>query len=299
MELRQLEYFVAVVEEASFTRAAARMRVAQPGVSAQIRQLERELGQPLLDRSGRTVRTTGAGDVVLAHARDALAAVAGARLAVDELAGLIGGRVAVGMVTACSSLDLADLLATFHTRHPGVEMTLSEANSDQLIASLRSGQLDVAVVGLTTDTPDGIDLRVIVDEELVAAVPPDDPLAGRSGATLGALRHRSLISLPRGTGLRTCLDEGCALAGFSPRIAFEASNPEIVAQLAVRGLGVGVLPRSVADAHQAQLHAVTLTRPRLQGRLALAWRATGPVGPAARALISLAHDVLPGPSDQG
>jgi DNA-binding transcriptional LysR family regulator len=106
MELRQLQYLVAVVEEASFTRAASRVHVAQPGVSAQVRRLERELGQELLDRSGRTVRTTAAGDVVLPYARAALAAVEGARSAVDELAGLVRGRATVGTVVGCGAVGL-------------------------------------------------------------------------------------------------------------------------------------------------------------------------------------------------
>src|SRR5579864_5915221 len=102
MELHQLEYFVAVVEEASFTRAAARVHVAQPGVSAQVRRLETELGQQLLDRSGRTVRLTEVGAAVLPFARAALSAVTNARLAVDQLAGLVRGQVTVGMVSGCS-----------------------------------------------------------------------------------------------------------------------------------------------------------------------------------------------------
>src|ERR1035437_6469668 len=148
MELRQLEYFVAVAEEANFTRAAARLHVAQPGVSALIRQLERELGQELLDRSARTVRLTEAGAAVLAYAREALGAVSGARLAVDEITGLVRGRVAVGMVVACSSVDLVDLLADFHRDHPAVAISLSEADSDVLVDAIRAGQLDLAFVGL-------------------------------------------------------------------------------------------------------------------------------------------------------
>src|SRR6266511_2587248 len=100
MELHQLAYFVAVAEEGNFTRAAAKLHVAQPGVSAQIRRLERELGQPLLDRSGRTVRLTEVGAAALSHARAALAAVERVREAVDELAGLVRGQVAMGMVTS-------------------------------------------------------------------------------------------------------------------------------------------------------------------------------------------------------
>src|SRR5215470_5235203 len=102
IDLRWLRSFVAVAEEASFTRAAARVHVAQPGVSAQVRRLEAELGQQLLDRSGRSVRLTEVGAAVLPFARAALRAVTDVRQAVDELAGLVRGQVAVGMVSGCS-----------------------------------------------------------------------------------------------------------------------------------------------------------------------------------------------------
>jgi DNA-binding transcriptional LysR family regulator len=295
MELRQLEYFVAVAEEANFTRAAAKLHVAQPGVSAQIRRLERELGQPLLDRSGRTVRLTEVGAAVLVYARAALAAVAGARLAVDELTGLLGGHVAVGMVTS-HNIDLPSLLADFHHDHPAVEITLSEANSDHLVQALHAGQLDVAVIGLAATTPPGITTQIVVDEPLVAVVSHSDALAAQATITLAALRDRALISLPRGTGMRSLLDDAYARAGVRPRIAFEASDPQVLAQLAGRGLGVAIVPKSIADARPRQLHAIAVTRPRLRGRLALAWRAEGPISPAAWALISHARGVLAGPS---
>jgi DNA-binding transcriptional LysR family regulator len=297
MELRQLEYFVAVVEEASFTRAAARLHVAQPGVSAQVRRLERELGQALLDRSGRTVRLTEAGAVALPYARAALAAVAGARLAVDELSGLVRGHANVGLVVSCSALELPDLLADFHRDHPGVEIALSEANSDQLVDALRAGQLDVAIIGLAAGTPPaGIEIEVVADEPLVAAVSRADALASRTAVTLEAIRDRALISLPRGTGVRSSLDEAFAAVGVQPRIAFEASDLRVLAQLASRGLGVAILPRSVAEAHSGKLHVVAVTHPRMRGLLALAWRAEGPISPAARALIGRARAVMAAPS---
>ncbi len=289
MELRQLEYLVAVADEASFTRAAARLHVAQPGVSAQIRQLERELGQDLLDRSGRAVRVTEAGAAVLLYARAALGAVAGARLAVDELTGLVRGHVAVGMVVACSSFDLANLLADFHRDHPAVEIALSEANTDELVEGLNTGRLDLAFVGLGDTTPPGIEIQLVADEPLVAAVSKDDVLAARKTTTLEALVDRSLMSLPRGTGLRTCLDDACARSGLEPNISLEASNLGILAELASRGLGVAILPESVALANAEKLHAIEVTHPRMRGRLALAWRSAGSISPAARALIGRAQ----------
>ena len=140
IDLKWLRSFVVVAEEASFTRAASRVHVAQPGVSAQVRRLESELGQQLLDRSGRSVRLTEVGSAVLPFARAALDAVANARLAVDELAGLVRGQVTAGMVSGCALPILAELLAGFHDRYPGVAITLVEDNSDRLVERLRDGQ---------------------------------------------------------------------------------------------------------------------------------------------------------------
>jgi DNA-binding transcriptional LysR family regulator len=292
MELRQLEYLVAVAEEASFTRAAERVHVAQSGVSAQIRRLERELGHELLDRSGRTVTLTAVGRSFVPYARTALAAVSGARVAVDDLAGLVRGQAAVGMVTACASLDLTDLLADFHRLHRGVEISLAEGNSDQLVAGLRDGRLDLAWVGLAGAPPAGLETQVIVDDALVVAVPHDDPLAARGTIRLADLGERVLISLPRGTGVRTAFDDGCASIGFEPQVAFEASAPQIVADLASKGLGVAILPESVAAACSDTLRTIAVTRPRMRSRLELAWRAGGGSSPAARALVEHARAAL-------
>ncbi|MDT0542710.1 MULTISPECIES: LysR family transcriptional regulator [Streptomyces] len=287
MELRQLEYFVAVVEEANFTRAAERLHVAQPGVSAQIRRLEHELGQELLDRSGRSVRPTEVGAAVLPHARAALSAVSGVRLAVEELTGLVRGHVAIGTVTS-HNVDLATLLAEFHDDHPAVEITLTEDGSDRLIDALRGGRLDAAIIAFGTTPPPDLETHVVTEDAVVAAVSPDHELAGRSTIPLDALRDRVLISLPQGTGIRSLLNEACAAAGFTPHIAFEAGTPAVLAQLAARGLGIAIVPSGIVRSRE-DLRALTITRPALRGTLALAWRAEGPISPAARALIGRAR----------
>lgn len=291
MELRQLEYFAAVAEEASFTKAAAKVHIAQPGVSAQIRRLERELGEVLFDRSERTVRLTAAGAALLPHARAALGAVANGRLALDELVGLVRGRIAVGMVTSCSSVEFAGLLAGFRRDHPGIEMSLSEDTSDHLLDKILDGTLDLAWVGLARPCPDGVASQVVADEALVAAVGHSHPLANKSSVRLAELRDRPLISLPRGTGLRTCLDDACARIGFAPHVALEASALGLVAHLAERDLGIAILPESVA-ANSPELHPLTVTRPALRSRIEVVWRADGGASPAARALVHHARAVL-------
>ncbi|MFB6565307.1 LysR family transcriptional regulator [Streptomyces sp. NPDC056400] len=319
MELAQLRYFVAVVEEGGFTRAGARLHVSQPGVSAQVAQLERELGQRLLDRSGRRVTPTEAGRAVLAYARAALAAVEGVRRTAEEFSGLLRGRVALGLVPGAAGavvdgFDVVEVLGAFHDEHPGVEISLSEDTSERMLAALLRGELDLAVVGLPGEPPPGVSCQVVLDEPLVAAVREDDPLvaAAVNGVIpLAALRGRALIGLPRGTGLRGVLERACAQAGFAPRVDFEAAAPAVLVRLAARGLGVAVVPSGAESAAgpradvdtgtdpsgsgngngsgsgsgSGRLCALRITEPELTGTVALAWRADGPSGPAARKLL--------------
>ena len=290
MELRQLEYFVAVAEEANFTRAAERIRVAQPAVSAQIQRLEREVGQPLLDRSRRAVRLTAAGEAALPYARAALAAVADIHVAVDELTQLVRGTVTIGTVTT-HSVDIPSLLADFHAEHPSVEITLSTDSSDALIDKVRTGQLDTAIVSVGSDErPDGLDVEVVTDEAIAAAVSPTDELASRKTIRLKDLADRRLIALPVGAGIRRQFDAACARAGVTPRIAFEASTPLALADLAERGLGVAIVPGSVSR-NRDGLRALAIV-PELRGRLVLAWRSDGPMSPAARVLVGRARRLL-------
>lgn len=292
MELRQLEYFVAVTEEANFTRAAQRAHVAQPAVSAQIARLERELGQPLLDRSRREVRLTAVGEAVLPYARSALEAVRQARTAVDELAQLVRGSVTIGTVTA-HNVDMPQLLAQYHQAYPAVEITLSTDTSDALIDGVRSGRFDVAITAIGSDeVPDGLSVATTTDQPIEAVVGRTDPWATRRTVSLAALAQRPLIALPAGGGIRRQLDRACAAAGVTPHVVLEAATPDALADLAARGLGVAIVPGSVAR-ERTDVHAIAI-RPELRGRLVLAWRATGPISPAARALIEMAAELVGG-----
>jgi DNA-binding transcriptional LysR family regulator len=271
MELRQLEYFVAVAEEANFTRAAARVHISQSGVSAQIRQLEQDLGATLLDRSGRTARVTTAGAAALYGARGVLAAVNALRQSVDEVNGLLRGRLVVGMVTACTVTPLFDALAAFHVAHPGIDISLIEDNSDRLIERVRSGTIDVALVGASGTAPFELEALPIVSERLVASVPFDHPLGERRRTTLAEISRYPVVCMPAGTGVRAVFDEACAATGIRVDIALQASAPGTVADLAHRGLGIAILSESMAAAHSARLTALLISDVDTLAVLALVW----------------------------
>jgi DNA-binding transcriptional LysR family regulator len=293
MELRQLEYFVAVAEEASFTRAAERVHISQSGVSAQIRQLEHELGATLLDRSGRTTTVTTAGAAALEHARAVLTSVTAVRQAVDDVTGLIRGRLVIGMVTGCTITPLFDALAAFHLAHPGVEITLFEDNSDRLIDGVRTGATDLALIGAAGTPPAGLGALTIVSEPIVAVVPLGHPLAKRRRATLATVTGYPIVCLPEGTGIRTVFDQACAAKGIQPNIVLQASAPAAVTDLALRGFGVAIVSESMSTNHDGPLHAVTVNDIDTPAALALIWTTT--TSPALQELLRHSHDAFTHP----
>jgi len=250
MELRQLEYFLAVAEEASFTRAAQRVHISQSGVSAQVRALENELGAELIDRSGRVARLTEAGTVALPYAQLALDAVADLREAVDAVKGLVRGRLTVGMVTGCEVTPLFAALASFHREHPGIELELTEEKSSYLVNAVRTGEVDIALVGVAGSPPEHLSAQVIASEGLVALVPPDHPQASARALPLTELMAYSLVTLPEGTGIRAAFDAACVTAGVIPDVVLVASAPGAVAHLASRGMGIAVLSESSVPARR-------------------------------------------------
>jgi DNA-binding transcriptional LysR family regulator len=296
MELRQLEYFVAVAEEASFTRAAERVHISQSGVSAQIRQLERELGASLIDRSGRTATLTTAGEAALEHARAALASANAVRQAVGEVTGVIRGRLTVGMVTACSVTPLFDALSAFHRAHPGIEITLVEDSSDRLTERVRAGALDLALIGAASAPPPGLESLPIVSERLVAAVGAHHPLAQRARVTLADICTYPIVCMPTGTGIRSAFDQACAAKGVRPTVALQASAPGAVADLAIRGLGIAILSESMTTGHGSPLIGLVIDDVATPAVLALIWRTT--TSPALGGLLPHCRRAFSAPDTQ-
>jgi DNA-binding transcriptional LysR family regulator len=296
MELRQLEYFIAVAEEANFTRAAERVHISQSGVSAQIRQLEHDLGAALIDRSGRKATLTAAGAAALVPARSVLASVDAVRHAVDEVNGLIQGRLVVGMITGCTVSGLFDTLASFHHAHPGVEIALIEDSSGPLIERVRSGSVDLALIGTAGEPPTGLGSVPITSERLVAAVPSDHPLAKRKRTNLAEIGAFPVVCMPEGTAPRTMFDQACASQNIQLNIVLQASAPDAVADLAKRGLGVAILTESMAANHTSRLRALPIDDIPTPVGLALVW--TTAQCPALREFLLCIHETFTKPTSR-
>jgi DNA-binding transcriptional LysR family regulator len=283
MELRQLRYFESVARHRHFTRAADELHIAQSALSNQVRRLEDELGVELLRRTTRSVELTEAGELVAARARVALSETEALRSEIDELRGLVRGRVTVGALLFGGELDIPAILATFTTRFPDVEVGVREGTAQRMLEMLREGEIDVAFA-LEVEPPDEVERLELSSEELAAAMSPRHPLAGEGPLKIAALAGHPLIAFQQGSTTRHLVDTALRQANVQPRIAVEANDLALVRSLAARGLGVAILPRSFVELPGPRVSFRPLS-PRLRMKVVLWWLRGRRLSPAARVFV--------------
>jgi DNA-binding transcriptional LysR family regulator len=285
MEFRQLEYYVAVAEELSFSRGARRAHVVQSAVSTAVAKLERELGIVLVDRSKPRVGLTPAGTAFLTEARATLSAARRAKDSVAGFHGQLSGSVDVGTMMSTDPIDLPEALGRFHRAHPLVSVRLRQnvSGSAGHLAAIAEGSLDIALVALP-DAPlsSGVRLRVLAEEPLVFLCWPDHPLAARDPVALRELAGEVFIRFASGWGIRHQVDHALAGAGVDPVAPYEVADYATAAGLVQHRLGTTLLPRSTA-ARLSGLRAIPVV-PATTWQLCLATAAGRRLSPAAAAL---------------
>ena len=277
MELRQLRYLDAVARHRSFTRAALELHVAQSALSQQVRRLERELGIELLRRTTRRVAVTEAGRLVLERGRRALAEADSVRADLDALKGVVRGTLRLGGVPPVGPTHPAELIASFARAHPGVAVTVREDVAFTLLNELREGSLDLVMALVAPDGLDGLEGVLLHEEELVVIAPLDHPLANARSVRAERLAGEPLVSYGEGSALRDTIRELVP----DGRIVAEANELEIVRELTARGLGVTLMPGSVAALHGDRI-AIRPLSPRHALPVSLVWRAHERATPAAQ-----------------
>ncbi|MFL1461757.1 LysR substrate-binding domain-containing protein [Roseococcus sp. DSY-14] len=295
MDIRHLRYFLAVAEELSFTRAAARLHIAQSPLSQQIKALEADLGVPLFHRTKRHVELTEAGRVLIGEARAILKRMDEARRAARRAHEGLTGRLVIGFTSSASYDVLPDLLAAYRAAHPDVDIVLREGvlSPDQLRA-IEEGEQDVGLLRPPVRNP-GIALLVVRRERLVAALPQGHKLARAARLPVGRLAGEGFIMYPRAVGaaLNDPVVALCHAAGFTPSVAQEVGELQTIMRLVAAGMGVALLP---ASAGLLRIEGVAL-RPLREAspvlELALAWRRDS-TSPLVRAFVALARAGLGG-----
>jgi len=296
MELRQLEYFIAVADELSFSRGARRVHVVQSAVSTAVAKLERELDIVLLDRSKPRVGLTAAGTTFLVEARATLNAARRAKESVVGFHGQLSGSVDVGTMMSLGPIDLPEALGRFHRAHPLVTVRLRQnvSGSAGHLAAIADGSLDIAVVAVPGTPPASVKLRVLAEEPLVFLCWPDHHLAGRDPVVLTRLAGEVFVRFASGWGIRDRVDRALADAGIDPVAPYEVADYATAAGLIHHRLGTTLMPRTAA-AQFPELRAVPVT-PAPTWQLSLATAVGRRLSPAVAALA----DTLTGdtPADQ-
>lgn len=284
MEMRQLRHFVAVVTEGTFTAAARSELIVQSALSTSIRNLERELGADLFDRTGRRVVLTEAGRALLPQARALLAGADAARDAVAAVAGLAAGRVSIGTIQTLTCVDLPAELALFHRRWPGIQVSVRDAPVDELYAGLRAGELDLAYLSPdAAELPDGLVEFASWREELVLITAPGHRL-GQAGRTLiRDLAQESFIDFRAGTGLETAVRQLAAHCGLERQITCDVTQIGMLVALVRAGIGVAFVPRRIGE--EAGLPCVRIRQPEPGRTVVLTGRGPRLRNPAATALV--------------
>jgi DNA-binding transcriptional LysR family regulator len=295
MELRHLRAFAAVAEELHFGRAAARLHMAQPPFSQQIKQLERDLGVQLLQRTTRAVRLTNAGTVFLEHAHRVLAEADRARESVLLAEQGERGEIRVGLTGVTTWRLLPRMTRVYRERYPLVRLELHPAVfSGAQLGALFDGSIDVGF--LRAPVPPLLASRMLLDEPLVAVLPEEHALAGSAAVALADLADENFVSYParQGSSLRDTAMNACYSVGFAPRIVQEAPDTYTVVALVGAAVGVALLP---ASAERLQLEGVVfrpVTGADVQVPITLAWRRDDP-SPVLAGFLEVAASILPSP----
>lgn len=261
MDLRQLRYFVMLAETRNFHRAAERLHMSQPPLTVAIRKLEDELGAPLFTRESRGVRLTAAGEAALPAAQAALEQAGLVREAVrlgdrGEI-----GSVAVGFVGSAVGELLPRVIPVFRKTYPRVDLRLEEMTSVAIVEAIATRQIEVGLVRLPVTRPQALDIDIVERDLLVVALPPGHALARRRSLRLAELAEEALILHRPLSVLHAIAMLACQRAGFSPRVAQEATQVQTILSLVQAGLGVALVPARMARFAPEGIRLLPLAEP--------------------------------------
>jgi DNA-binding transcriptional LysR family regulator len=287
VEFRQLEHFIAVAEELSFTRAAARANIVQSGLSMSIRALENELGAPLFLREGRTIRLSAAGEALLPEARRVLSALGAARGVIDEARGVLRGALGIGFAqTYQSPSRLAVLLGRFQREHPEVEVRVFQGPGRTGYESLRKGDIDITVGGRPLNLPASVGQVPLWRVPFRFACAPTCPLSERDSVSLDEAVAYPFIDLTSDWSARRMIDRALADAGLARNTRCEVNEVWTLLELVDQGLGVAIIPE-MFSAMPMDTRYVRLDPPMPDFEIIAAFMGRTPESATARAFLAL------------
>ncbi|KAE9651714.1 LysR family transcriptional regulator [Pseudomonas fluorescens] len=289
MNLRTLRAFVEVVRQGGFSQAADVVALTQSSVSKAIKTLEDELGMPLLNRLGHRNELTAAGEIAYSRALILLAEHSDLVAEINDLRGLKRGVLRIGLPPVGCGVLFATMFATYRRRYPDIDIELTEYGSKRLRECLEAGEVDLAALLLPID--EGFDYQPVRNEPLMAVLPISHPLAQRKRIDFSDLADSPFILFEAGFALNAKILAACERKGVQPRVAARSGQIDFIVDLVSAGLGAAFLPRMLAHKHQHPgIALIPLDEPHTDWHIALAWRASAHLPPAARAWLELAKE---------
>lgn len=282
--LRQLQVFRCVAETLSYTVAAERLHLTQPAVFAQVRQLEGQVGQPLIERAGKRLHVTETGELVLRTAESILAEVERLEAAIGALRGLSAGRLDLAVVST-AKYTLPWLLGPFCKTYPGIDIRLTVGNRSELLERFAANRDDLYILGAVPENLPAEHI-ILAPNPLVVVAPPDHPLVGRKGLSAQQLAEHPFIMREAGSGTRRALEGYFIEAGAAPIIRFELGANEAVKQAVMAGLGLSALSQGTVQMEMDHGYLVELdvTGFPLRRNWTMAWNRDKSLSMAAAAL---------------
>jgi DNA-binding transcriptional LysR family regulator len=294
VDLGQLEAFVQVANQRSFSRAAEALFLTQPSVTARIQALERDLGERLFERSGRGVRLTEVGSAFLPHAERVLQALNEGRDAIDALRNLQSGSLILASATTVSTYILPTVLKAFRSRFPRVEVSVRTGRSEQVLQMLLQDEAQVGLVRAVYHQD--IETKGLIEDELILVANADDDLASRGSATVEQLGDHPFIFFDHNSSYYSLAQGLFRQHGVVPRIQMELDSMEATKKMVEEGLGIAMLPRMAVE---RELQTGSLVEIELQGmrtptrQIALISRRSRPLGPVAQAFVEIVTEMFP------
>src|SRR5918992_775930 len=244
LDVKRMRVLREVAAERSFSAAAEKLGYTQSAVSQQIAALEREAGAGLIERKPRGIRLPAAGGGLARHTEGILARLSDAEEELEAIAGLRGGRLRLGSFPTAGATLMPKAIAAFNQKHPGVELSLAEADPMESLPRLKAGELDLVLVDDTSGVldQDEVDFEHILDDPLHLALPSDHPLAAKRRLRFEDLADDQWIQPTQACACSRHAEEACAKAGYAPRVAYESDDFGVVQGLVAAGVGVALLP---------------------------------------------------------
>ncbi len=292
LNLHLVRIFLTVVEQGSFTRAAAVLNISQSAASRDVQELERQLGLSLVERRSRGVVATDAGEQLCVHARRIFALERLAEEALGQLRGLQKGKLAIGASSTIGIYMLPPLLGTYRRRYPGIELFLDIGNTQQIVERLLEHRLDIAYVEGPVEQS-GLERTPWHEDDLVVIGAPDHPLARRLHLQCCDLREVPFVLREAGSGTREVMEQALAAHGISVKVVMELGSTEAVKQAVAAGLGLSIVSRSAIQLELAlrRLSVLAVSDLAIRRGLTRIQIADRPVSQALKAWLQVSRGI--------